>query len=141
MKALILNNEIVDLSTEGFPVSPEFVWVDCPEETTREWLYDGTSFSAPAYVPITLEELTSAVKQKLQEAIDVKAGTFGFSSGNALMLYAGKDNPFRTIADTFFVWEASVWYQAELYKQEIIAGTKPVITPEEAVALMPAYPV
>ena len=89
---------------------------------------------------LTLEQKTESVRLALQTAIDNKAKSFNFSSGNALMLYAGFANPFQTLAQTFAVWEASVWYEAETYRQEVIAGTKPMLTPEEAVALMPEYP-
>jgi hypothetical protein len=56
------------------------------------------------------------------------------------MLYAGFVNPFQPLAQVFALWEASVWYEAELYKAEVIAGTKPMLSPIEAVALMPEYP-
>lgn len=96
--------------------------------------------AAPA-APPTLVELAEEVRVALQSAIDDKAKSFGFiSGGNALMLYAGFVNPFQPLAQTFATWEASVWYEAELYKAEVIAGTKPMLTPAEAVALMPTYP-
>lgn len=88
----------------------------------------------------TIADLTENVRVALQSAIDEKAKSFGFSDGNALMLYAGKDNPFRALADVFFLWEANVWAEAGAYKAEVIAGTKPMLTPDEAVAMMPTYP-
>jgi len=80
------------------------------------------------------------VRKSLQLAIDVKAQALGFSGGNALMLYAGFTNPFQSLAQGFAVWEASVWVEAGQYKAEVVAGTKPMLTPLEAVALMPIYP-
>lgn len=89
----------------------------------------------------TIADLAEAVRLSLQSAIDEKAKEFGFmSGGNALMLYAGFANPFQPLAQTFATWEASVWYEAELYKAEVIAGTKPMLSPSEAIALMPEYP-
>ena len=90
--------------------------------------------------PPTLVELAEAVRGALQSAIDTRAHNFGFSGGNALMLYAGFVNPFQPLAQVFAAWEASVWYEAELYKAEVIAGNKPMLSPSEAVALMPVYP-
>jgi hypothetical protein len=91
--------------------------------------------------PAPIEQLSEAVRLALQSAIDEKARSFGFmSGGNALMLYAGFVNPFQPLAQTFATWEASVWYEAELYKAEVLSGTKPMISPTEAVALMPVYP-
>lgn len=90
--------------------------------------------------PPTLAELAEAVREALQIAIDTRAHNFGFSGGNALMLYAGFANPFQPLAQVFATWEASVWYEAEQYKAEVLQGKKPMLSPTEAVALMPVYP-
>ncbi len=88
----------------------------------------------------TFAEIVESIRIALQNEIDVKARSYGFSGGNALMLYAGFVNPFQSLAQAFATWEASVWYEAEAYKAEVIAGTKPLVTGAEAVALMPEYP-
>lgn len=88
----------------------------------------------------SLEALSDLVRNALQSAIDTKAKSFGFSGGNALMLYAGFVNPFQPLAQVFATWEASVWVEADAYKQEVILGQKPMLTGDEAVALMPEYP-
>lgn len=89
---------------------------------------------------LTLEQLAENVRFALQSAIDDKAKTFGFSGGNALMLYAGFSNPFQPLAQVFATWEASVWIEADAYKQEVIAGNKAMLSGKEAVSLMPVYP-
>jgi len=91
--------------------------------------------------PKSLAEQAEDVRVALQAAIDNKAKSFSFSGGNALMLYAGFTNPFQPLAQTFATWEATVWVEADAYKAEVIAGTKPMLTPSEAVLLMPEYPV
>lgn len=94
-----------------------------------------------SYIPQpTLSELAESVRVALQSAIDDKAKSFGFSGGNALMLYAGFTNPFQPLAQTFATWESSVWVEADAYKADVIAGTKPMLSPEQAVVLMPVYP-
>lgn len=93
-----------------------------------------------APLPLTMAGKVELVRQALQDAIDIKAKALSFSSGNALMLYAGFTNPFQTIAQGFAVWEASVWFEAEQYKAQVIAGNQPMLTPEQAVAMMPTYP-
>lgn len=90
--------------------------------------------------PKTLEEQAEYVRLALQSAIDDKAKSFGFSGGNALMLYAGFLNPFQPLAQVFATWEASVWVEADAYKADVLAGLKPMLSPSEAVALMPVYP-
>lgn len=93
--------------------------------------------------PTAEENLANIIEQvrvALQGAIDQRARSHGFSGGNALMLYVGFPNPFQALAQQFATWEASVWFEAEQYKQEVLAGTKNVLTPAEAVAAMPEYP-
>jgi hypothetical protein len=60
------------------------------------------------YVP-SLAEQAESVRYALQESIDIKAQSFGFSSGNALMLYASAPNAFQPLALAFLAWEANVW--------------------------------
>ena len=103
----------------------------CVEVTQQE--ADLIQNQPPVY---TFEDIRHA----LQSAIDDKAQALGFSGGNALMLYAGFTNPFQIIAQGFAVWEASVWFEAEQYKAQVIAGNQPMLTPEQAVAMMPTYP-
>lgn len=81
-----------------------------------------------------------AVKFELQSEIDKRAIQLGFSSGNALMLYAGFTNSFKAMALKFAQWEATVWTEAEAYKAQALAGTAPMLTPQQAVAMMPTYP-
>lgn len=91
--------------------------------------------------PAPIEQLAENVRIALQSAIDDKAKSFGFSGGNALMLYAGFLNSFQPLAQVFATWEASVWVEADAYKADVIAGLKPMLSGEQAVALMPLYPV
>lgn len=87
-----------------------------------------------------MQQAVSAVKVALQAAIDGKAHEFNFSSGNAYMLYAGFANAFQDSALIFAKWEASVWEQADAYKAKVLAGKAPMLSPEEAMDMMPAYP-
>lgn len=127
-------------------------WVEYNDGTPNQnittlpaWVNNALASWEEANAPKPEPEPTQAekfemVRNGLQGAIDAKAITFGFSSGNALMLYAGFTNPFQTLAQTFATWEAGIWVEAEAYRQEVLAGAKPMLTPEQAIALMPAYP-
>lgn len=143
MKALISpqeNNRICAVVDAEFPVASPLYWVDCAENVTTEWMYDGEVFSVAATAQPSLTEQFELVRHALQAAIDTKAQEFGFSSGNALMLYVGFTNAFQSLAQQFAPWESSVWSEAETYKQEVIAGTSPMLSPEQAVGMMPEYP-
>lgn len=136
------DNQILRVSSEGVTLASEkpFYWVNCPDNATTEWKFDGVNFTAPALPEVSLDQQFESVRYALQSAIDDKARLFGFSGGNALMLYVGFANPFQALAQQFATWEVSVWLEAEAYKQEVIAGNKPMLTPDQAVALMPEYP-
>lgn len=103
-------------------------------------LVDGVlTVSPPLPEPVPLEKQFEAVRHALQAEIDSKAIILGFSDGNVLMLYAGFDNPFQPLAQGFAVWEAGVWLEAGTFKQSVIDGDEAMITPAEAVAMMPEY--
>ena len=61
MKALInKNNEIVDVQFDEltFEVHPDFVWVDCPDETTIDYLYvDGEFVEKVFEVNVDMERI------------------------------------------------------------------------------------
>ena len=80
-----------------------------------------------------------AVKHALQAHIDAVAAGLGFSSGNAVMLYAGFANVFQLLAQSFGVWEAGIWAQANQYMAQVKAGEAPMLTPEQAVERIPAF--
>ena len=132
-----------NIPADAVPVTEE-LFFQTINETDGIWaLVDGEIIKQPLPEPSQEEALAQAVESvraALQSTIDEKAKSFGFSSGNALMLYAGFENPFKPLASTFAVWEATVWVEAEAYKAEVLAGTKPLLSAEEAVLLMPVYP-
>ena len=47
MKALILNNKVVDLAETEFPVSPEMQWVDCDSSVKVGFDYKDGTFTKP----------------------------------------------------------------------------------------------
>lgn len=101
------------------------------EKINKPVLYD--------FDEVSITKKFEQVRLALQQAIDIKAQEFGFSGGNALILYAGFLNPFQLLAQQFASWEVSVWVEANIYKDQVIAGTMPMLSPSEAVAMMPTY--
>jgi hypothetical protein len=64
MKALILENKVIQLAAEEFEVAPPLIWVDCGDEVKDNWDYIDGVFSDP----ITDEERFKALKEsKLAE--------------------------------------------------------------------------
>lgn len=147
------NKQFYSLAINGKNIPPDAIDIDdqlydsliSAQATGARIVADANGFPIlqPAPTPTLQEQLATAaeaVRQALQAAIDTKAREFGFSAGNALMLYAGFTNDYQALAQTFATWEVSVWTEANDYKTAVIAGTSPMLTPAQAVAMMPAYP-
>jgi len=82
--------------------------------------------------------LIDAVQAQFQ-AVQAEIGAF-FQSSSEFKTFAAFPNAFQTPAQLFGAWEAEVWHQANLYKLQVLAGQAPMLTPEQAVAMMPDYP-
>ena len=114
-----------------------------PESTAYDWGGDAwvlnierqTIIDAHAQKQAIINAVND-VKHALQTHIDGVATGLGFSGGNSLMLYAGFDNPFTALAQSFGAWEAGVWVDADAYMTRVQAGVAPMLTPDEAVALV-----
>lgn len=75
MKALISpdeNNRICQVAAQDFPVADPLYWIDCSDEVTTEWTYDGIEFNQPSVVASaqpTKEQLLAQL-QALQAQIE-----------------------------------------------------------------------
>ena len=68
MKALILNNKIVDLAESEVPVAPDLTWMDAPENCTADWvLADGVLTAPPEPAEKTYAEKRQAEYPSLLE--------------------------------------------------------------------------
>ena len=79
MKALILNNKVVDIQENQFDVSSEMNWVDCDSTVKTGYEYDGTNFISNE--PTAEEIATAQAEQQAKE--NAKA------SGNQKLLDLG----------------------------------------------------
>lgn len=131
------NGWVATSDTRGVWYKPDGSFIEI--ETLTEAIELSWSRTPPVKVP-TLPEQFEAVRVALQNAIDDKAKTFGFSKGDAVIQYAGFPNAFQSLALQFGAWEVSVWTEAEAYRQLVINNLAPIVTPEQAVAMMPEYP-
>ena len=46
MKALILENKVVDIQATEFEVAPTMIWVDCDDTVKVGFSYNGTTFTS-----------------------------------------------------------------------------------------------
>ena len=79
MKALILNNKVVDVQATEFEVEPTMSWVDCDDTVKIGFSYDGSTFTSN--LP-TAEEL-----QAIEDEAQAKANNR--ASGNQKLLDLG----------------------------------------------------
>lgn len=109
---------------------------------SKEWLIDDEKLAQADKdeAQAAAEAAAESVRAALQSAIDLKAQSMGYKDGNSLMLYAGFENPFQAQALIFSQWEAQVWVDAMTYKELVVTGKMPMLSGDESVAMMPAYP-
>ena len=69
MKALILNNKVVDVQENEFEVADTMSWVDCDNTVKAGFSYDGSTFTSNEP---TAEEIAEAQAQKQAKA-DLRA--------------------------------------------------------------------
>tara|TARA_R100000234_G_scaffold71749_1_gene44157 strand:- start:608 stop:967 length:360 start_codon:yes stop_codon:yes gene_type:complete len=69
MKALILNNRVVDLAETQFPVSPEMVWVDCDDTVKAGYDYTDGKFTKPKPL-LSAEEYLRKERNRALEKTD-----------------------------------------------------------------------
>jgi len=70
MKALILNNKVVDVKETEFPVHNSLTWVDCGDEVKMGFTYDNGVFTAPVEYVKTYDEVRKKAYPKLGDVID-----------------------------------------------------------------------
>jgi len=58
MKALISNNNVVDVVEKEFEVHESLIWMDCPVDCTTDWIVkDGVVSSPPEPAPLSYKVL------------------------------------------------------------------------------------
>ena len=82
MKALILNNNVVDIASAEFEVHSDLTWVDCGDTVEVGYKYDASKKTFTNPNPVTAEEI-KATADKLAARIAAQ------KSGNAKLLALG----------------------------------------------------
>ena len=60
MKALILNNKVVDVVATEFVVAPTMTWLDCTSECKTGWTLIDGALTAPVEVVLTYDKKRKA---------------------------------------------------------------------------------
>lgn len=63
MKALVLNNKVVDLVKKEFPVNSEMKWIDVDDTVKTGDSYNGVHFTRPpVYIPTPQEKIKKEIE-------------------------------------------------------------------------------
>lgn len=110
MNALILQNDVVQVSETAFEVAPALIWVKCPNDCQAGWKYIDGQFIAPIIPQPTPEEQLYQFNEIVQNYIDEVAKLRGYINGAVCVSYW-----FSTVliwsddAKTFAPWRDNVW--------------------------------
>lgn len=101
----------------------------------QQWLAEGNT---PEPVdPPTPQQLLSELEQAITKHMDEVAQAKRYDNRDSCRLYAGYVNPFQAEAIAYGQWVAACWVASNTAQAEIMAGTRTVPTPAEAVAELP----
>lgn len=163
-----LPNDLVDVSDEQFkiamdrkdvedfyvkagrviiiPVRPSsaHIW----EPNSETWVIDETlaadikSQEFESNIAALKSAIIAALSAEIQRRFVLVNEQIGsnFKEQRDFLAFCGYPNAFQAPAERFGAWVASVWQAANTYNAEVIAGTKPMLSPAQAVAAMPEYP-
>ena len=74
MKALILDNKVVDVQATEFEVAPTMSWVDCDNTVKVGFSYDGNNFTSnqPTAEEIAANDAEQQAKKDLKDSAKAK---------------------------------------------------------------------
>lgn len=104
-------------------------------ENIKAWLAEGNT-PLPADQP-TAEQLLAEIEQAITKHMDAVAQAKRYDNRDSCRLYAGYVNPFQAEAIAYGQWIAACWVASNTAQAAIIAGTRTIPTPAEAVAELP----
>lgn len=99
------------------------------------WIAAGNT-PLPADLP-TPAELFSAIEQAIHQHMDSVAQSKRYDNRDSCRLYAGYINPYQAEAIAYGQWVAACWGVSNTAQAAILAGTRTMPTPVEAVSELP----
>ena len=101
----------------------------------QQWLALGNT-PLPADPPTPQEQL-KAIEQAITKHMDEVAQAKRYDNRDSCRLYAGYPNAYQAEAIAYGQWVASCWVASNQAQADIIAGTRTIPTPAEAIAELP----
>ncbi len=139
MKALIVNNKVVQVEINEFPVVPEFIWVECPDNCQPGWDYINGELIAPVIPGKTIEEKILEFKNALLSYMDRIAQSKLYESALHCASYTSSTiASWKLEAESFVAWRDSVWVYTYAELEKFQNGQRQEITFEEFLPELPA---
>jgi hypothetical protein len=86
-----------------------------------------------------LEQAKASMEAAVQSHIDSQAKILGYDGIVSACSYAGYTNEFQNEAITLGVWRSAVWTKAYQVQADVEAGTIPMPTVDELIAMLPIF--
>lgn len=91
----------------------------------------------PTPPPLTPEQIKAQLSHVVQMHLDTAATVAGYDNIVSACSYAGAPNQFQAEGQSFLVWRGDVWSACFTIMTEVEAGTRPIPTKNELLALLP----
>lgn len=102
-----------------------------------DWVAGGGVVSQPPSA--TQQEQRDAISAAIQKMLDDKAISLRYKNIDSVAKYIGYPNAFQAEAIKLASWAALCWEIAGSVEAQVNAGTLPIPTVEQALAMMPSY--
>lgn len=142
MKALTRKNEtrVYQVVENEFPVHPDFIWVECPENCTTQWTYNNDkTFTAPEVKTKDTDAKISELRMAVNYILDKQANKKNYQNSIDVVSYKeSSSNKFKQDANEFIIWRDSVWSYAMEEFEKIRNNTRTVPTIDNFISELPA---
>ena len=123
------------LSREVVMSGSKYVYLDTKEEIVQSEV-DVALVSQDAEL---LEQAKASLEVLVQNHLDSQAQSLGYDGIVSACSYAGYANEFQDEAVALGVWRSVVWTKAYQVQADVEAGTLPMPTEDELIAMLPVY--
>lgn len=114
-------------------------FVPIEAEEYKQWLSEGNT-PLPEFTDAELlEQAKASMESAIQSHIDSQAQSLGYDGIVSACSYAGYINEFQTEAVALGIWRSAVWTKAYQVQADVEAGTIPMPTIDELIAMLPTF--
>lgn len=140
MKALILNNKVVDLSEKQFPVARSMQWMDAPENCQVGWILIDGEITPPPLPVKTEQQLIDEYNLALMNLLDTTARQKSYKDSADCASYLNSTNiKWSAQARVFIKWRDECWAYALKVLDEIKKGQKERPSLQSFIDAMPVF--